>query len=260
MSWRRKTPPDEERKVKMKIKQMKAYTLIKQEAREYTLDASVSNIANFIMSQSMMVKTIVFTSTNGKLVCSTIGQFLDRVPDQRLVPFLHQHIIPLQNGEKEPVITLPEPKPARVSDLDDFGMRSLPAAEELSNYLFEQEAALTFKSPYGYQQTIHLYVSSYEDNNSLYIGLLDLEEEEEWGDLTTNVTASAGLEPYCAAVKNYTENEGMDQFIEDYALGTPTGRTIQSGFVSLPVYQFDKNRLAMLSVNGVGEYEKHINH
>jgi hypothetical protein len=57
-------------------------------------------------------------------------------------------------------------------------------------------------------------------------------------------------------VKNYSENDGIERFIVDNGLGTPTGQTIQSGFVSVPVYQFDREKQLEYSLNGVSGYEE----
>ena len=102
---------------------------------------------------------------------------------------------------------------------------------------------------------MNLRIAAYLNNNSLFIGLVDADECEPFTDLTVNVTGSEKLAPYQAAVHNYSENEGMERFVEAHGLGTPTGQTIRSGYVVLPVYQFNRDKLLQYSINGVQEYE-----
>lgn len=247
---------------------MRAYTLVGGETRMYTLEASISNIANFIMSQPISCETIVFTDLDNCVVCTTMGQFLDYVPNQQLVPLLHKYLLPMQLEGKKPQIELPQSMLA--GSLDIHRMRDRLPAMVLSAYLYDKEMqsnerspimankkekSMKYKSPYGDTANVRLWVGAYENNGSLYIGLIDIEEEEDYGDITVNMDESIGLKPYCAAVKNYGGNEGMEMFIQKYALGKPTGIQFSSGYVTVPVYQFDKARLLEFSLNGVREYD-----
>ena len=118
--------------------------------------------------------------------------------------------------------------------------------------------ALLYKPHYGKPVKMNLQVLSYDNNASLYVGLVRYWGGEEYCDITVNVSGSGLLPPYCACVKNYAENEGIERFIVENGLAKPTGQTIRSGFVTIPVYQFDKERLAALSVNGVVVYEERL--
>ena len=124
----------------------------------------------------------------------------------------------------------------------------------MANKNENNENVMVYQASYG-SVKVRLWVGAYQDNGSLYIGLIDMQENEEFTDITVNMDESARLKPYCAAVKNYSENEGMERFIQKYELGKPTGKLIRSGYVTVPVYQFDKARLLELSLNGVQEYE-----
>ena len=116
--------------------------------------------------------------------------------------------------------------------------------------------SLAYKSPYLEEPLqLNLRIAAYLNNNSLFIGLVDADECEPFTDLTVNVTGSEKLAPYQAAVHNYSENEGMERFVEAHGLGTPTGQTIRSGYVVLPVYKFNREKLIKYSINGVQEYE-----
>ena len=102
---------------------------------------------------------------------------------------------------------------------------------------------------------VNLIIGAYLDNHSLCVRLISAKECEFYCDMTVNVNGSDTLPPYQAAVKNYSENEGMEKFIEGHGLGMPTGQTIRSGFVELPVYQFDQEKLLAFSLNGAEDYE-----
>ena len=116
--------------------------------------------------------------------------------------------------------------------------------------------SLEYKSPYMEEPLrMNLRIAAYLNNNSLFIGLVDAEEHEPFSDVTVNVNGSEKLAPYQVAVHNYSENTGMEKFIEAHGLGMPTGQTIRSGFVVLPVYQFNREKLMAFSINGVQEYE-----
>jgi hypothetical protein len=116
--------------------------------------------------------------------------------------------------------------------------------------------SLEYKPPYLKQPLqMYLHIGAYLNNNGLFIGLIDADEYEPYTDLTVNVDGSEKLAPYQAAVKNYSENEGIEKFIEAHSLGTPTGQTIRSEYVLLPVYQFNREKLLAHSINGVQEYE-----
>lgn len=40
-------------------------------------------------------------------------------------------------------------------------------------------------------------------------------------------------------IKDYSENEGMAEFITENNIGTPTGRYVSSGFVTCPVFKLN---------------------
>jgi adenosyl cobinamide kinase/adenosyl cobinamide phosphate guanylyltransferase len=68
---------------------------------EYWFEESPSNIANFIM-QHADAREIILTDTMDNLILNTIGEFIDRCPDQELLQQILPHIIPMQMGEAQP--------------------------------------------------------------------------------------------------------------------------------------------------------------
>lgn len=119
----------------------------------------------------------------------------------------------------------------------------------------KQTEALEFRSPYGCTENVRVLVGSYSDNGSLYVGLID-EDGGPFTDVTVNLSESAALPPYHAAVKSYGENAGMAEFLVENRIGVPTGKIVSLSFNTACEFRFDKERLEQLSVNGLEEYIK----
>jgi hypothetical protein len=68
---------------------------------EYWFENSPSNIANFIM-QHRDAREIILTDTMDRKILNTIGEFIDRCPDQSLLQQILPHLIPMQVGERQP--------------------------------------------------------------------------------------------------------------------------------------------------------------
>lgn len=79
------------------------------------------------------------------------------------------------------------------------------------------------------------------NNGNLAIDLL----ESETGDLYTTCTVNVGLTPArYVAVKDYSENEGMLDFLKEIGLVGDTKYTVQSGFV-VPVVELTESGLEL---------------
>ncbi len=70
--------------------------------RKYLLEHSPSNIANFIM-QHPEAQKIILTDVLDNKILNTMGCFIDRCPDQALLPQILEHLLPMQTGQKEPM-------------------------------------------------------------------------------------------------------------------------------------------------------------
>ncbi len=68
---------------------------------EYWFEKSPSNIANFIMHHTD-AREIILTDIMDNLILNTIGEFINRCPDQELLQEILPHLIPMQKREKEP--------------------------------------------------------------------------------------------------------------------------------------------------------------
>lgn len=80
------------------------------------------------------------------------------------------------------------------------------------------------------------------NNGNLAIELL----ESEIGDHYTTCTVNVGLTPAgSVAVKDYSENEGMLDFLKENGLVGDTLYTVQSGFVIVPVVKLTESGLEL---------------
>ena len=131
-------------------------------------------------------------------------------------------------------------------------------SETVAQYGVEESKILKYPNPFAPNTEsipMTLQISHYVNNNQLFIGLIEMDEEygpEMYGDITVNL----GVEcpPYCSFVD--TNNlENVEQFVVDNKLGVFTGMTRRSGFCEYPLYQFDPERLRQLEPDGLKQYE-----
>ena len=103
---------------------------------------------------------------------------------------------------------------------------------------------------------VYVRVGVYYDK-SLAV-LLESADEEEYGEPFCDVTkcVDAELGEYQAVVKNYAENESMIDFLVRNGFGKLEGRSVQSGYVQMPVFCFSKDRLQELDSTGCTQYEQ----
>ncbi|WP_088188019.1 recombinase family protein [Desulfosporosinus sp. FKA] len=73
------------------------------ESQEFYFEKSPSGIASFIMLKKEHADKMVLTDTLDRLVLDTFGEFINRCPDQRLLKGITKELVPMQQGEKEPV-------------------------------------------------------------------------------------------------------------------------------------------------------------
>ena len=116
---------------------------------------------------------------------------------------------------------------------------------------------LEMESRFSGKVKLELEISSYMDNNRIYIGLVEVDGEypEPFADLTVNI--SAPCPDYCGYVdiNNCPELEG---FIEKHGLGEFTGLMGSSGFCSYPLYLFDPEKLREVAPEGMENFERTV--
>jgi hypothetical protein len=103
------------------------------------------------------------------------------------------------------------------------------------------------------QNEMILSVNTYKDK-SLALSLTDAETGEPWSTLTVCIDYPM---PYgVAAIKNYSENEGMLQWlIENNLIRTLLGSE-RTGYVSVPLVCVNMQVLVGFDENGIMEYRR----
>lgn len=89
----------------------------------------------------------------------------------------------------------------------------------------------------GADYKIGLHYAQYTNNGNLYVGLINLESEDEpyFMDLTINIT---GLLPMQATIDTSLDH-GICDWLVRIGAGTRCDRSIRSGYAEYPLFQFD---------------------
>ena len=85
-----------------------------------------------------------------------------------------------------------------------------------------------------YASNVTIIVSNYENNNNIYIGIYNNDEDELYNDITANIMPLSGDYGYILS----TDLETL-QFIEEQNIGNSTGIEITQGFNTYILYQFN---------------------
>lgn len=99
---------------------------------------------------------------------------------------------------------------------------------------------MIFKTKYRAYPDCHFVADRYQTNGNL---ALSVTSETEGPITTCTVNTDVTLPEDCIAVKNYSENEGMDKTLADMGIiGEKIGH-IASGWVTIPVFRLtDKGK------------------
>lgn len=91
----------------------------------------------------------------------------------------------------------------------------------------------TYKSKYSTYENCTFEVGRYTDDRNL---ALSISSETEGPICTCTVNTWKKLDDDRICVKNYSENEGMDNFLKGMGIIGEKVGSIPSGFVEIPVY------------------------
>jgi hypothetical protein len=83
-----------------------------------------------------------------------------------------------------------------------------------------------------------LQASFYEYGNRVALFLIADEDDEFPGEPVATCTVNIPEEPLAdgeVIIKDYSENEGMTDFLESEGIVQRTGRVVESGYVTVPV-------------------------
>lgn len=91
------------------------------------------------------------------------------------------------------------------------------------------------KTKYGEYPDCYFKAGHYDNGN---IAILIESGEEEEPIMIASVNPWHDVEDDCVAIKNYSENEGIEAVLKEHGIITGEPQySIQSGFVSIPVYK-----------------------
>lgn len=100
------------------------------------------------------------------------------------------------------------------------------------------------KTDFGEFKGLTIHIDTYTASGSLAIELNT--KEEPFAMLTVCLTDDIGI-PYFLregeAFVDTNNNPWAEKFIKDNGLGEPTGRVVQSGWCSYPLYRFNLKKL-----------------
>lgn len=117
------------------------------------------------------------------------------------------------------------------------------------------EGTLELKTQFGTTENITLTVSTYVDNNSLYVGMTTAEDgvPKPYGDVTVNLLSS--VPPYCAFVDTNNMPE-LEDFLVKNGIAEFTGIQQGSGYCIYPLYLFSREKMRGLCPEGMAAYEQ----
>lgn len=222
-------------------------------------EATAENISAFLVQHRLAGMSTIGTVDEKTFLTARMG-LINTCPDQE---YLAQKLLPvyskIQLGEipappletvpREVVLSVKCPRP------DWNYLRWDGYSDEKYHGIINGNALLKL-THYGKKVPLELQVRSYYNNGNLALLLVDWsgDHPESWGDLTVNLGCSS--EKDCAFVDANDMGENILPWIEKNGLGTPTGRTQCSGFVTYPEYRFNADRLRALDDYGYREYSE----
>lgn len=81
-----------------------------------------------------------------------------------------------------------------------------------------------------------------QDHLSLYLVTDDEGYPAPWCRVTYRINGYVETKD-TALVKNWKENEGLDKWLKENGFAVPTGRTFRAGFVIIPEYKFNLEKV-----------------
>ena len=119
----------------------------------------------------------------------------------------------------------------------------------------QAEQTLEYKTWFGTTEQVTLTVSTYADNDSLYVGLITQKDgfPEPYANITVNL--STAVPPYCAFVDINNMPE-IEDFLVKNGIAESTGLKQTSGYCRYPLYVFNEEKLRELCPDEITVYEQ----
>ena len=220
-------------------------------------EATAENISAFLFQHGRAIMSAIGTTNEITFLTARMG-IIDVCPDQE---FLVKELLPIyakiQMGElpAPPLKTVPKKVAcAKKCPRPDWNYLRWDGYSDAKYRGIINGSALLKLPHYGKKVPLELQVRSYYSGGNLALRLVAWSGEypEPWGELTTKLGYS--VEKDCAFVDVNDMGESILPWIEKNGLGTPTGRTQRSGFVTYPEYRFNAERLRAWDDYGYQEY------
>lgn len=114
-----------------------------------------------------------------------------------------------------------------------------------------RNGAFTLKTKYSTYHDVKLQVNNYSYGNNLALQLYDA-----YGEPLCSMTTNFGKDlPFGYSYVDTNNLPEIEEFIKEYGLGAPTGKFMQSGYCSYPLYKFNMGVLNELDNSGVAQYQ-----
>ncbi len=115
-------------------------------------------------------------------------------------------------------------------------------------------------SIYGEEFEVSLVIGQYQDNKSLYVGLLDESTDEFFADITVNIPDYfiKGI-PYLAKNAAYVDTNnlpGIDEWLVEKGIAVKTLFTKRSGYCQYPLVFFNPEILEAANADAYASYCK----
>lgn len=109
----------------------------------------------------------------------------------------------------------------------------------------------TLKYNTGFSQEpidVQFHLSRYMDNGRIYIGLIEADTREPYGNLTVNIQDDIDAMPDNYGYVDTNNAPYAEEFITDNELGIFMGVYGYSGYCQYPLYSFDLDKLKLYKV------------
>lgn len=136
------------------------------------------------------------------------------------------------------------------------GLENYGRFQDLVNILEEEPRKFfPYESTWGGIYSITLAMNRYIENDNLYLAMGAFDEDLQGLDHFADITVNVGALPYLqSAIDTNNNGDKIMDFLQENGFGTPTGRTIRSGFCSFPVFKFNPDKLMEILPQQFKEY------
>ena len=114
-----------------------------------------------------------------------------------------------------------------------------------------------YKDNFGDDNKVALVLNMYRDNNNLYVGFEEYDEEFDFWSPFCDVTVNIRSLPYLESAINI-ELGGQEKidFLTQNGFGELTDKKLRSGFLEFPVFRFNAEKLKELDPDFFSKYAK----